>query len=272
MDRSGAHPSPTKVTQLPPTKSVAKPTRGHGWSGKKKRDGRPPVDGRRPVGRPRHLEVVCEEPLNEHLPRSRIALALWSKEYGSALARELLVYADNGILAAAEIMLDVAPASTYVAQLRGERNPTALMKRVLKCANATFRWCSEATHLKNQKVLPFQMAARSIAMVAHKHPYTVWRDDHSVTSKHTANELVHEMTACRPAPEYTMTLRARLNFYDQVPTLTLVVVVAAAAVVVVVVVIVVVVAVVVVVVAVAVVAVAVYAHGMAHICAHESRH
>ena len=139
---------------------------------------------------------------------------LWAVDYKPIFARELEIYQATGLLAKAGQLLNAAPASTYLRRnLSSEGN---LAKRMGEDVMALMRWCAEAVHRRNHKVIPPSMATRSISLLSHKASQYVWGRDGSVVGRVTARTLVSKMAACQPDPPFRQSLRMFFYVGDQV--------------------------------------------------------
>eukprot|EP00966_Prymnesium_polylepis_P075404 1749369-Prymnesium_polylepis.1 len=69
--------------------------------------------------------------------------------------------------------------------------------------------------MKNQKVIPFTIMARSIAMLGHRVSGRVWTDNNSLVDVDTARRAVKGMTSVRPPPSFRASLRVFVMIYDQ---------------------------------------------------------
>ena len=187
--------------------------RSRGWTRRVRRVEHP---AERPVGRPpgstalvRHVpDVEMREffttPMNY----------MWLDLLAPIFAQELAYYERIGMLAAASALINTAPASTYLQKRRGSEHAKA--RRMAQDVHAVMRWCAEALHRCNQRLLPPSMAARSVAYLGHKASNYVWSNDGGLISKPAAISLVHNMMKVRPPPAYEQSLRVVFYVYDQV--------------------------------------------------------
>ena len=157
---------------------------------------------------------VTEEVNFKHPGTRELYRMLWEPNYASSVLHELMVYENNGLLEKARHLMDTAPVSLYIKHNRATE--AALIKRADKHTRQVAKWCSEATHMKNQKVIPFTIMARSIAMLGHRVPGRAWEDNNSLINMVTAIRAVKGMTSVRPPPSFRASPRVFVMIYDQV--------------------------------------------------------
>ena len=107
-------------------------------------------------------------PKLRHHTREQVLAALWSCDYHSHVLHELAVYEQQGLLSKCAELLDITPASTWLK--RGLATQTNTERRSARDLRMILSWCAEATHARNQSIIPFSMAARSVARVGRRMP------------------------------------------------------------------------------------------------------
>ena len=118
------------------------------------------------------------------------------------------------MLEKAKELLDITPVSTYLEQNRASE--ANAVKRLCKKGRMVLRWCAEATHANNEAIIPFSMAARSVARVARRVAERDWTESADLVTKKTAHKLVRGMAARRPGPDFVQSMRVFVHVYDQV--------------------------------------------------------
>ena len=190
-----------------------RPRRGSGWARRKSRVVEPSERGvGRPPGSTALVRQVPDSDMREFFTTPMNYM--WLDILAPVFAQELAHYERMGMLAAASHLLNTAPASTYLQQRRGSEHAKA--RRMAGDVHAVMRWCAEALHRRNQRLLPPSMAARSVAYLGHKASYYVWSNDGGLISKPSAIGLVHDMMKVRPPPAYEQSIRVFFYVYDQV--------------------------------------------------------
>ena len=163
-------------------------------------------------GRPRK-EKLPAAPLPYH-SKHALTLMLLSDEWEPFLRAEVLQYFEMGLLQKATEFLDVTPCSSYLEQNR------APAERAAARFDADFwrvvDWCAQAVHAKNKRWMPFSMVAKSVAHLAHNVPRRAWQEDAGLLGRDVSIDFVHEMTANRTPPKFTVHGRIFLRIYDQV--------------------------------------------------------
>ena len=184
--------------------------RGHGWERPHKK--KSVSEGPGP-GRPRKEQA----PTASHklyYSKRELALMLLRDDWEPFLNAEVEQYQTMGLLEKAQEFFNVTPCSTYLLQKRTGAENLAI--RSEKSFWLVVDWCAQALHAKNKDWVPFSMAAKSAAHLAHNVPRRAWEEDAGLVSKKLAIEYVHLMTSLRTPPSFVVHGRIFWRIYDQV--------------------------------------------------------
>lgn len=193
--------------------AARRPRRSRGWTRRKIHVAQPAERGPgRPAGTTQLAKEIPDAQWRVLFTDPKVFF--WTSEWRSTFGRELLVYKALGMFDKAGELLDTAPASTYL--LDSVATEASQMKRMTQDIFAVMRWCAEAMHRRNTRLIPPSMAGRSIAMLGHKVPKHVWQVDGTIVSKPVVIKWIHELTAVRPAPAFQQSLRILFYVGDQV--------------------------------------------------------
>ena len=198
-----------------PSSFTSKKRRGHGW---KRAKSKLASEATRGPGRPPQAEAhelkIVDGMISSSTKFGALVDKLNSCNWAEHIYDEALYYKKIGTLDKAMELFDVTPVSSYIEQNRGSK--TLQLERMCKKGRMILKWCAEATHENNHSIIPFSMAARSVAKIAHKATAREWSESTDVVDKKTALKYVHGQAARRPEPAFAQSLRVFVYVYDQV--------------------------------------------------------
>ena len=192
-----------------------KKKRGSGFTRVKSRLADPSSRG---PGRP-HLAESLELKIKDGMVPSTTTFealvdAFNSCNWAEHIYNEALYYKKSGLLDKAMELFDVTPVSTYIEQNRMSKH--SKVQRLCKTGRMILKWCAESTHANNQNIIPFSMAARSVALVARRTAEMTWTESTDIVAKKTAHKIIRGMSARRPEPDFQESRRVFVFVYDQV--------------------------------------------------------
>ena len=204
------------ASRLPaPSSFTSKKRRGHGW---KKAKSKLASEATRGPGRPPQAEAhelkIVDGMISSSTKFGALVDKLNSCNWAEHIYDEALYYKKVGTLDKAMELFDVTPVSTYIEQNRMSKY--SKVQRLCKTGRMILKWCAESTHANNQNIIPFSMAARSVALVARRTAERTWTESTDIVAKKTAHKIIRGMSAGRPEPDFQESRRVFVFVYDQV--------------------------------------------------------